>query len=1089
VTPTLAGYTFNPTSHSYSNVTSNQVDQYFVANAVISTYTISGTVTSGGIALPNVVMSGLPGNSLTNSSGQYSGLVNSGWTGTVTPVLAGYTFTPTNRTYSGIIANQTGQDYSAIAIIIPTTMRQVLIDLYNSTNGDSWTNKTGWKTPPLHSDGFALPGTEGTWYGVYIDTGNMIQLNLGNNNLVGTIPTSLGNLNGLISINLNSNKLSGTIPVSLGNLSNLQSLGLVINQLTGSIPAELGNLNKLEWLEIHSNYLTGSIPATLGNLSSLKTITLDHNQLSGSIPSSLGNLIKLENISFNNNQLVGSIPSSFGNCSNLKELNLHSNRLSGGIPKELGNLRNLLNLLLEDNQLTGTIPEEIGNLNNLHYLLLINNQLTGEIPTELGNLSNLTILDLRKNQLSGAIPKKLGNLSNLKYLDLRFNKLSGNIPTELGNMTVLETLFLSGNQLSGSIPTSLTSLNNSISLSIGWNALYTSDAGLITFLNSKDSEWDATQTIAPSGISAIPASFTAINLSWTPIAYTGDTGGYRIFVATTTGGPYTFYSETPNKIATSQLISSLTPGIPYYFAIQTRTQSHVLNPNIVYSENSDEVSAFIPIPPAIGLSKTSFNYGSERYGIPTPSESVILSNTGTGILNWTATPSVDWISVLPGSGTNSGVLTIGVSRTDMPPGYYTGAIAISDPKASNSPQTIIVGLDVIPVGSDSPPFGNYETPLKNSTVASSIPVTGWVLDDVGVQAVKIYRGTGVADRVYIGDAIFSHGARPDVEAAYPGYPQNDRAGWGYMLLTNFLPNGGNGPFTLLAYATDTRGQEVLLGSKAITCDNLRAVKPFGAIDTPVQGGTVSGSAFINFGWALTPLPNLIPLDGATITAWVNGLPLGHPTYNNYRSDIATLFPGYANSNGAVGYYYLNTTSYANGVYTIAWSVADSGGNVDGIGSRYFTIQNVTGGSGLNGSAENAVFSSPPQNMGIRPAAEISEIPEERHMPVYVRRGYRDDIPTETVFPEADGSTMIKIPEVSRVKINLNEKETLRTSGYEAYEFVKGELRPLPIGATFDSARGIFYWQPGPGFLGNFDFVFIDIFRNLRKSIIVRIGHM
>ena len=95
-------------------------------------------------------------------------------------------------------------------------------------------------------------------------------------------------------------------------------------------------------------------------------------------------------------------------------------------------------------------------------------------------------------------------------------------------------------------------------------------------------------------------------------------------------------------------------------------------------------------------------------------------------------------------------------------------------------------------GTDSPPFGNYATPTNGATVASSIPVTGWVLDDVGIQSVKIYRGTGLSDRIFIGDAVFSKGARPDVEAAYPGYPQNDRAGWGYMLLTNFLPNGGTG---------------------------------------------------------------------------------------------------------------------------------------------------------------------------------------------------------------------------------------------------------------------------------------------------------
>lgn len=50
----------------------------------------------------------------TNTLGEYIALVSSDWSGTVTPVLAGYTFDPPSRTYSNIISDQTiGQDYIA----------------------------------------------------------------------------------------------------------------------------------------------------------------------------------------------------------------------------------------------------------------------------------------------------------------------------------------------------------------------------------------------------------------------------------------------------------------------------------------------------------------------------------------------------------------------------------------------------------------------------------------------------------------------------------------------------------------------------------------------------------------------------------------------------------------------------------------------------------------------------------------------------------------------------------------------------------------------------------------------------------------
>ena len=111
VTPTLAGYTFTPSSTPYANVQANQTAQNYTA--ATQTFTISGTVTSGGSPLANVVMNGLPGNPVTNGSGVYTGTVGYNWSGTVTPTLAGYTFTPSSTPYANVQANQTAQNYTA----------------------------------------------------------------------------------------------------------------------------------------------------------------------------------------------------------------------------------------------------------------------------------------------------------------------------------------------------------------------------------------------------------------------------------------------------------------------------------------------------------------------------------------------------------------------------------------------------------------------------------------------------------------------------------------------------------------------------------------------------------------------------------------------------------------------------------------------------------------------------------------------------------------------------------------------------------------------------------------------------------------
>ena len=122
----------------------------------------------------------------------------------------------------------------------------------------------------------------------------------------------------------------------------------------------------------------------------------------------------------------------------------------------------------------------------------------------------------------------------------------------------------------------------------------------------------------------------------------------------------------------------------------------------------------------------------------------------------------------------------------------------------------------------------------------------------------------------IGTAIIVEDARPDVENAYPSKPLNYRAGWGYSLLTNLLPNQGNGEFTLYAFAVDKENNKSPLGQKTITGDNAGSVLPFGTIDTPGQGAAISGNLYYNFGWALTPQPHAIPFDGSTII-WVSRL--------------------------------------------------------------------------------------------------------------------------------------------------------------------------------------------------------------------------
>jgi len=574
---------------------------------------------------------------------------------------------------------------------------------------------------------------------------------------------------------------------------------------------------------------------------------------------------------------------------------------------------------------------------------------------------------------------------------------------------------------------------------------------------------------------------------------------------TTTTGTDGHYSHT----VLYNWSGTVTPAkVGYTFTPSSRNYTSVT----VNQSNQDYTAASL-IPPQISLNRTQLYFGADTSGKQTGPQSFLISNSGGGILNWTAAADTSWLGCNPAAGTGPTVVTVSINPSGLTTGTYYGTITIADTHAINSPQIVKVTLIVYSSGSKNLPWGSFDTPISGATVTGSIPVTGWALDNIGIESVKIYRnpvtGEG-SELVYIGDAIFVEGARPDVEAAYPGYPNNYKAGWGYLMLTNALPGHGNGTFTLYAKVTDKEGNTVPLGTKIIYCDNAHSVKPFGALDTPAQGGTASGSDYINFGWALTPLPNTIPFNGSTITAWVDGIPLGHPVYNEKRPDVAALFPTYNNSAGAGGHYQLDTTKYQNGVHTISWSVKDNAGNTDGIGSRYFTVQNLAGSkvqeledTGVMGEWVNGEMGWRPSGNFSTPSAisplinDINASFTNSSETVRLKKGFNTDNEPGILYPDENGSYAIEIKELERIVLYLDDHETQSDSGeYKISPYCQGflidgsQLRPLPIGSTLDALQGVFYWQPGPGFLGSYEFLFIEKTSSgerMKKHIIIRIA--
>ncbi len=377
---------------------------------------------------------------------------------------------------------------------------EVLVDLHNQTNGRYWKNRTNWNSARPFGD----------WYGVSTnEAGQIIELNLADNNLEGVITSRFGKLIHLERLDLSGNdrlygkiprdymkldlvylSLEGTqmcapadsdfqswlteIPVYIvteckvsdtdytvlselfvamrGTNWNDRTNWLTENPLDTWHGVTLNADGRVSELDLSGNNLSGTISAEVAELSDLTVLDLSRNDLSGSIPRELGELSNLNELALTNNRLSGSIPSELGGLSNLGVLRLNGNRLSGSIPSELGELSNLGELTLGVNQLSGSIPSELGELSNLFELTLKQNNLSGSIPPELGELSNLGVLDLSQNNLEGRIPPELSQMASVFWMILSFNSFSGSIPATLFDMPLLTFLDLNDNQFSGSIP-------------------------------------------------------------------------------------------------------------------------------------------------------------------------------------------------------------------------------------------------------------------------------------------------------------------------------------------------------------------------------------------------------------------------------------------------------------------------------------------------------------------------------------------------------------------------------------------------------------------------------------------------------------
>ena len=351
-----------------------------------------------------------------------------------------------------------------VEVAARVAQRYSLATLYYSTNGDGWTNSTGW-----------LNGHECTWHGVACEPGSdgvtsITYMDLSQNELDGTLSSELGYLTTLTQLHVWGNNLFGPVPDTFSRLVNLHTLYLDKNKLDGGVRS-IGGLKKLKHLDLSENNLRGEIHG-LGSISTLSDLRLSQNHFSGAFPISLTSLSNLQTLLLDNNAIGGTLPSLVGSMKSIVTLRLQENDFMGNLPS-FANARfleeahldqvsgsisrtqmaffsfcifTILFLALFQNDFSGPIPE-FGS-KSLRDLYLGRNSLTGSIPESMGDKRELEVLSVRGNRLNESIPQTLSKATALKVLDLSFNKLSGEIP-DLSKLIQLREFRLNDNHFEG----------------------------------------------------------------------------------------------------------------------------------------------------------------------------------------------------------------------------------------------------------------------------------------------------------------------------------------------------------------------------------------------------------------------------------------------------------------------------------------------------------------------------------------------------------------------------------------------------------------------------------------------------------------
>jgi hypothetical protein len=179
-----------------------------------------------------------------------------------------------------------------------------------------------------------------------------------------------------------------------------------------------------------------------------------------------------------------------------------------------------------------------------------------------------------------------------------------------------------------------------------------------------------------------------------PAAFTATASGQSWLSVLPADPSVAAFSSSPVNVTVNP--AGLSPGT-YTGTVTLATSGQQFAVPVVVTVNSAQL--------AIAISQTGLRFQVAAGVNAPPSQSITVLNEGTGTLNWSAKASTlvgSWLSVVPSTGAGGDAATVSVDPTNLAPGSYYGLVQFTASGATNSPQTVVVVLNVLPAISAVP---------------------------------------------------------------------------------------------------------------------------------------------------------------------------------------------------------------------------------------------------------------------------------------------------------------------------------------------------------------------------------------------------